>query len=131
MPGKRSTRAAAGAGSIRQRPDGTWEGRYVVGHDPENGETVFDTVPMSPKTVHSIHGTLTKALSTAVSIGYLRTNSADRATLPRIEKNEKKELTPLTDAQVKDFLRVSAEDSLEIIRKDDSAARMEAHIKSL
>lgn len=229
MPRKSNTRAAAGAGSIRQRSDGTWEARYITGHDPgtgkpirksvyaqtqrevrkrlaqaiaaidsndyfepskiplaqwldiwaeeymgdkrystrktyraniethikpalgavrlsqlmphtiqkfyngllasgqkiprrdkdgkiikKDGEPVYDTAPMSPKTVRNIHGTLTKALSTAVSIGYLRTNPADRVTLPRVEK---KELAPLTDAQVKDFLQVSAGDSLEIIMK--------------
>ena len=80
----------------------------------KNGETIYDTAPMSPKTVRNIHGTLTKAFSTAVSIGYLRTNPADRVTLPRIEK---KELVPLTDAQVKDFLQVSTGDGLEIIMK--------------
>ncbi len=36
-------------------------------------------------------------------------------TLPRIEK---KELVPLTDAQVKDFLQASTGDSLEIIMKE-------------
>ena len=94
------------------------------------------------------------------------TTPADRVTLPRIEK---KELVPLTDAQVKDFLQVSTGDGLEIIMKviqftgmresealgltwdcadfkagtvkvckqlqkrklEDSAARMEAYIKSL
>nr|WP_325295728.1 site-specific integrase [uncultured Oscillibacter sp.] len=229
MPRKSNTRAAAEAGSIRQRPDRTWEARYITGHDPgtgkpirksvyaqtqrevrrrlaqaiaaidsndyfepskmplaqwldiwaeeymgdkrystkktykaniethikpalgavrlsqlmphtiqkfynellasgqkvlrrnkagkiikKNGETIYDTAPMSPKTVRNIHGTLTKAFSTAVSIGYLRTNPADRVTLPRIEK---KELVPLTDAQVKDFLQVSTGDGLEIIMK--------------
>ena len=66
------------------------------------------------KDVRNIHGTLTKALSTADDIGYLRFNPADRVTLPRIEK---KELSPLTDAQVKDFLRESSNDELEIILK--------------
>ena len=197
MPRKSNSRAAAEAGSIRQRPDRTWEARYITGHDPgtgkpirksvyaqtqrevrrrlaqaiaaidsndyfepskmplaqwldiwaeeymgdkrystkktykaniethikpalgavrlsqlmphtiqkfynellasgqkvlrrnkagkiikKNGETIYDTAPMSPKTVRNIHGTLTKAFSTAVSIGYLRTNPADRVTLP-------------------------------------------------
>jgi len=197
MPRKSNTRAAAGAGSIRQRADGTWEARYVSGHDLgtgkpirksvyaptqrevrqrlaqavaaidngdyfepskiplgkwldtwaaeymgdkrystkktyraniethikpalgavplsqlmphmiekfyngllENGQKipkrdkggktvrkdgviVYETAPMSAKTVCNIHGTLTKALSTAVSIGYLRMNPADRVTLP-------------------------------------------------
>ena len=62
---------------------------------------------MSAKTVRNVHGVLTKALSTAVSIGYLRMNPAERVTLPRVER---KELQPLTDNQVKEFLRVSALD---------------------
>ena len=229
MPRKSNTRAASGSGTIRQRPDGTWEARFVVGHDPgtgkpirksvyaktqkevrqrmaqaiaavdnheyfepskmtlgewldiwaaeymgdkrystrrtykaniethikpalgavklsqlaphiiqkfyntlltsgckkpkrdkngklikKNGKPVCEPAPMSAKTVRNIHGTLTKALSTAVDIGYLRFNPADRVTLPRIEK---KELSPLTDAQVKDFLRESSNDELEIILK--------------
>ena len=69
---------------------------------------------MSVKIVRNIHDTLTKALSTAVDIGYLRINPADRVTLPRVEK---KELAPLTDEQVKDFLRESSNDDLEIILK--------------
>lgn len=229
MPRKSNTRAAQGAGSIRQRSDGTWEARFVVGHDPgtgkpirksvyaktqkevrqklaqavaavdnsdyfepskmtlaqwldvwaaeymgdkrystkktykaniethikpaigavklsqlaphviqkfynslltsgckvpkrdksgniikEDGKPVYESAPMSAKTVRNIHGTLTKALSTAVDIGYLRINPADRVTLPRVEK---KELVPLTDEQVKDFLRESSNDDLEIILK--------------
>ena len=34
MPRKANTRAASGAGSIRQRPDGRWEARVTVGNDP-------------------------------------------------------------------------------------------------
>lgn len=229
MPRKSNTRAASGSGTIRQRPDGAWEARFVVGHDPGTGKSIRKSVyaktqkevrkkmaqsiaavdnheyfepskmtlgewldiwaaeymgdkrystkktyraniethikpalgavklsqlaphiiqkfyntlltsgckkpkrdkkgkiikkggkpicepaPMSAKTVRNIHGTLTKALATAVDIGYLRFNPADRVTLPRIEK---KELSPLTDAQVKDFLRESSNDELEIILK--------------
>ena len=73
----------------------------------KNGKTVYESAPMSAKTVRNVHGVLTKALSTAVSIGYLRGNPADRVTLPRVER---KELQPLTDEQVKEFLRVSALD---------------------
>ena len=229
MPRKSNTRAASGSGTIRQRPDGTWEARFVVGHDPgtgkairksvyaktqkevrqrmaqaiaavdnheyfepskmtlaewlniwaaeymgdkrystkktyraniethikpalgavklsqlaphiiqkfyntlltsgckkpkrdkngkiikKDGKPVCEPTPMSAKTVRNIHGTLTKALSTAVDIGYLRFNPADRVTLPRVEK---KELAPLTDAQVKEFLREASNDELEIILK--------------
>lgn len=74
----------------------------------KNGKTVYESAPMSAKTVRNVHGVLTKALSTAVSIGYMRMNPAERVTLPRVER---KELHPLTDEQVKEFLRVSALDS--------------------
>ena len=69
---------------------------------------------MAPKSVRNIHGILTKCLSTAVSVEYIRDNPASRATLPRVEK---KEIHPLTDEQVKEFLRVSAGDEYEILLK--------------
>ena len=40
MPRKSNTRAAAGAGSIRQRPDGRWEARVTVGTNPGTGKPV-------------------------------------------------------------------------------------------
>lgn len=69
---------------------------------------------MAPKSVRNIHGILTKCLSTAVSVEYIRDNPASRATLPRVEK---KEIHPLTDEQVKDFLQVSTGDEYEILLK--------------
>ncbi len=69
---------------------------------------------LAPKSVRNVHGILTKCLSTAVQVGYLRDNPASRVTLPKIEK---KEICPLTDEQVKAFLEVSAEDDYEIILK--------------
>ena len=44
MPRKSNTRAAQGAGSIRQRSDGTWEARFVVGHDPGTGKPIRKSV---------------------------------------------------------------------------------------
>lgn len=44
MPRKSNTRAAQGAGSIRQRADGTWEARFVTGHDPATGKPVRKSV---------------------------------------------------------------------------------------
>ena len=38
MPRKSNTRAAQGAGSIRQRADGTWEARITIGTDPGTGK---------------------------------------------------------------------------------------------
>ncbi len=40
----KNTRAAQGAGSIRQRSDGTWEARYLVGRDPGTGKQVRKSV---------------------------------------------------------------------------------------
>lgn len=80
----------------------------------KDGETVWESAPMSAKSVRNVHGVLTKALSVAVDIGYLRTNPADRVTLPRVEK---KELHPLTDEQVKQFLKEASMDTYEIILK--------------
>ncbi len=37
MP-RKSTRAAQGSGTIRQRPDGRWEARFTVGRDPGTGK---------------------------------------------------------------------------------------------
>ena len=44
MPRKSNTRAAQGSGSIRQRADGTWEARFIVGHDPGTGKPVRKSV---------------------------------------------------------------------------------------
>mgnify|MGYP002624250309 CR=1 FL=1 len=44
MPNNKSTRTANGAGSIRKRKDGRWEGRYTVGFDPLTGKQVQRSV---------------------------------------------------------------------------------------
>lgn len=41
---RKKSRAASGTGSIRQRPDGTWEGRLTVGTDPGTGKTIRRSV---------------------------------------------------------------------------------------
>ena len=56
---------------------------------------------LSAKTIKNIHGVLHKSLQQAVLTGYLRFNPADACTLPRIER---KELTPLDDAEITAFL---------------------------
>ena len=69
---------------------------------------------LAAKSVRNIHGILTKCLSTAVQVGYLRNNPASAVTLPKVVK---KDIQPLTDEQVRDFLRVSAADEYEILLK--------------
>ena len=60
------------------------------------------TAGLSAKTIKNIHGVLHKALRQAVEIGYLRYNPADACKLPRVER---KELSPLDDAQITAFLQ--------------------------
>ena len=43
MP-RKSTRAAQGSGTIRQRPDGRWEARFTVGRDPGTGKQIQRSV---------------------------------------------------------------------------------------
>ena len=73
----------------------------------KDGKPVTVPAPLSAKSVRNIHGVLTKALAVAVDIGYLRTNPAARATLPRTQRRD---LHPLNDAQVKELLQVAAGD---------------------
>ncbi|MCL2004324.1 MAG: site-specific integrase [Oscillospiraceae bacterium] len=44
MPKRKNSRNASGSGSIRQRPDGTWEGRYSVGTNPGTGKPIRKSV---------------------------------------------------------------------------------------
>ncbi|KAF5055030.1 hypothetical protein DSECCO2_381980 [anaerobic digester metagenome] len=94
------------------------KGKAVVKRDEngkierKGGKPLYESAPMSAKSVHNVHGVLTKALSTAVSIEYLRSNPADKVTLPRIER---KELSPLGDSHVKAFLEVAEKDTFGIM----------------
>ena len=44
MANKKTTKNAKGAGTIRKRPDGRWEGRYSVGFDPKTGKQIQKSV---------------------------------------------------------------------------------------
>lgn len=44
MPKRSNRRAANGAGNLRKRPDGTWEGRYIVGINPATGKYIRKSV---------------------------------------------------------------------------------------
>lgn len=58
--------------------------------------------PLSPKTIKNIHGILHKALQQAVENGVIRVNPSDACKLPRVEK---KDIQPLDDNQVSEFLK--------------------------
>ena len=76
-------------------------GRTVKEKDPKTGKISTRQEPLSAKTVKNIHGILSKALSTAVDVGYIKNNPTERVTLPRVEKTQ---IVPLTDQQVKAFM---------------------------
>ena len=61
---------------------------------------------LSAKTVKNIQGILHKDLLKAVELRYIGYNPADACTLPRVEKRE---IQPLTDAEIKAFLAVISE----------------------
>ena len=82
-------------------------GHRIEKKDEKTGKKVITTKPLATKSIRNIHGILTKALNTAVDVGYLRQNPADRVTLPRVEK---KEIHPLEDAQVAAFYKAAADD---------------------
>lgn len=82
-------------------------GHKIEKKDKKTGKVTVTEEPLSTKSVRNIHGILTKALNTAVDVGYLKTNPADRITLPRVEK---KEIHPLTDEQVKAFYKAAEND---------------------
>ena len=44
MANKKTTKNAKGAGTIRKRPDGRWEGRYSTGFDPKTGKQIQKSV---------------------------------------------------------------------------------------
>ena len=61
-----------------------------------------DCRALSAKSVRNVHGVLHKALQQAVLVGYLRVNPADACKPP---KAVKKEIAPLDEGQVSEFLK--------------------------
>ena len=61
---------------------------------------------LSPKTIKNVHGILHKALEVAMQLRYIGYNAADACTLPRMEKRE---IHPLTEAEIAAFLAEIAE----------------------
>lgn len=60
------------------------------------------TSGLSPKTVRDIHGVLHGALDKAIRMDMIKRNVSELCDLP---KNRKKEMHPLSDVQVQDFLQ--------------------------
>ena len=82
-------------------------GKMITRKDTKTGKEIVTFEPLAAKSIRNIHGILIKALNVAIDVGYLRTNPADRVTLPR---NEKKEINPLDDAQIAAFFKEAGND---------------------
>ena len=80
-------------------------GKVTTKTDKKSGKTVERREPLSPKSIRLVHGILSKALNTAVRVGYIKRNAAELCTTPKLEK---KEISPLTDAQIKEFVALCA-----------------------
>ena len=80
-------------------------GKVTTKTDKKSGKTVERREPLSPKSIRLVHGILSKALNTAVRVGYLKQNASELCVTPKLEK---KEISPLTDAQIKEFVALCA-----------------------
>lgn len=67
---------------------------------------------LSPKTIKNIHGVLHKALNQAVRIGSIRHNPADVCDLPKMRK---KEIVPMEQNQIAEFLNAIKGDEFEVL----------------
>ena len=67
---------------------------------------------LSPKTVRNIHGVLHQALNRAVKLGMIRSNPTEVCDLPRARR---KEIKPMEQAQITDFLRAIEGDKFELL----------------
>ena len=77
-------------------------GKELTKKDEKTGEIVVTYEPMSAKSVRNVHGILSKCLNVAVDQGIIKSNPAERVTLPKVLKQE---IQPLTEDQQKDFLK--------------------------
>lgn len=77
-------------------------GHTVTKKDQKTGKVTVTKEPLSTKSIKNVHGILSKALNTAIEVGYIKDNPASRAKLPKVER---KEIKPLTDEEVKAFLQ--------------------------
>ncbi len=58
--------------------------------------------PLSAKSIRNIHGILSKCLNTAVDQGLIKSNPAERVTVPKVVKTE---IEPLTENEQRAFLK--------------------------
>ena len=98
-------RRANGEGNIRKRKDGRWEGRYIVGHDPETGKAIIKNV--LGKTQAEVKEKLKKAIEENVGIDYGRAKAYTVGTWLEVwmENYAKIKLRPSTFKTSQGFLK--------------------------
>lgn len=79
-------------------------GKAIKSKD-EKGREVERREALSPKSIRLVHGVLSKALNTALRVGLIKSNPAALCITPKLEK---KEISPLTDTQVKRLVELCA-----------------------
>ncbi len=89
--------------------------------DKKTGKAIVTQQPLSTKSIRNIHGIFTKALNTAVDVGLIKTNPAER-----VIKTVQGNLGHATAAFALDkYGHVSER------MKEDSAARMEKYMQAM
>ena len=78
------------------------------------GREEDDKKALSPKTIHNVHGVLSKALNQAVWNEMIRSNPAQLTTRPR---KTRKDITTLSDEQIQKFGALVEQDSYRAILK--------------
>lgn len=89
-------------------------GRTIRNTDRKTGKVTEYKVPLSAKTIRNIHGIMSKSFTKAVQLEMMKYNPVADVDLPKVEK---KEIAPLTDEQIKQFLTVCAGHDFERVFK--------------
>ena len=71
---------------------------------------------LSPKSIKNVHGILHRALQQAQRLGYIRSNPTEACILPRVTK---KDISPMTDQQMGQFLEAIQGHQYELFFKVD------------
>lgn len=113
MPTKK--RRDAGSGTIRQRADGRWEGRYTVGYDPKTGKQLTHSI--YGKTKREVRDKLNKTLTEIQERAYIEpTNMTVGQWLDTWLKEYKVNVRPETKASYEMHIRVHLKPDLGKIR---------------
>ena len=125
MPAKK--RRDAGSGTIRQRADGRWEGRYTVGYDPETGKQIMRSV--YAKTKREVREKLNKTLTDIQEGTYIEPTSITVGEwLDTWLKEYKINLRPETKASYEMRIRIQMKPDLGKIRLNKLTTHQIQHL---